>query len=169
MLRKSRSKQSARGAVTVEFALTAPFLFMIVLGSIEISRANMLLHSTTVAATEAVRRGIIPGATAAEVEATARQELSYVGIAHADVLVSPAVISDDTTVVSVGISVPINATNGYLIPRFFLGKSLEKVVSLPREAKRDADTTKSLKEAEKAMREALKEAAKAAKEAAKLR
>ncbi len=160
--RQSR-RNDRGGAVTVEFALTAPLLFMLVMGSIEFSRANMLLHSTTVAASEAARKGIIPGATAADVESVARQELSYMGIAEAQVVVRPAVITDDTKLVTVGVRVPINAANGYMIPQFFLGKGLEKIMSMPREAKKDIDMDKAIGDAEKAMKAELKAAEEPAK------
>ena len=49
-----------RGAVAVEFAITVPFLFLILFGSIEFSRANMLRQTVSQAAYEAARRGDIP-------------------------------------------------------------------------------------------------------------
>ncbi len=140
---------------------------MVVMAGIEFSRANMLLHSTTIAAAEGARRGIIPGATADEIEAVARQELSYMGIAEAIVLVQPAIITKDTTLVTVGVHVPINAANGYIIPQFFLGKSLSKIMSLPREAKKDNDLDRAIRDAEMAMKEKLAAADKAANEAVK--
>ena len=141
---QQQHRQSRAGAVTVEFAITASLLFMLVMGAIEFSRANMLLHTTTVAATEAVREGIVSGASATEVEAVARQELAFAGIAESTVFVDPATITDDTTLVTVGVSVPVNAANGYLLPQFFLGKNVQKVVSMPREARRDENVSQAI-------------------------
>lgn len=155
-----RNVQTNRtGAVTVEFAITAPILFLLVLGAIEFSRANMLMHSATVAATEAVRKAIIPGASSATVRATAEQELSYVGVSAADIFVEPAVITDDTTLVTVGVNVPMNAANGYVVPKFFVNKDIQKVVSLPREAKNDPQMTQEIAEANERMLDTMAEAA----------
>ena len=68
-----------RGTTTVEFALTAPIVFFLLMGAIELSRANMLRHTTVVAATEGARNGIIPGATSAECHQAAVNELDASG------------------------------------------------------------------------------------------
>jgi hypothetical protein len=130
--RSTRRRQS--GMVTVEFALTAPILFLLFMGAIEFSRANMLMHTTTIAATEGARRGIVSGATAADIVQAVQDELSAVGIAASEVAIDPAVITPETEVVAVGVGVPINSANGYFIPRFFLGSSVIKSASMTREA-----------------------------------
>jgi len=143
----SRHQLHRRGATTVEFALTAPILFMLVLGAIEFSRANMLVHTTAIAATEAARASIIPGATAAECKAAGLAELQAVGISDATFLIDPPEIVDDTTQVTVSLSVPLNMKNGYLLPRIFMGKEVFKSVTLQREGKsEDASLERSSKE-----------------------
>jgi Flp pilus assembly protein TadG len=126
---------SRRGATAVEFALTAPILFVLVLGAIEFSRANMLVHTAAIAATEAARRSIIPGATAAECQTTGMAELQAVGVTDANFSLDPPEILENTKQVTVNLSVPLSMRNGYLLPRIFLGKEVFNSVTLQREGK----------------------------------
>ncbi|MCA9260426.1 MAG: pilus assembly protein [Planctomycetales bacterium] len=135
---RERRTLDRAGTTTVEFALTAPILFLLVFGSIELSRANMLMHTAEIAATEGARRSIIPGATAAECQAAATAELDVLGVRSYDVLVSPSTITADTAAVTVTVNVPLDGDNAYLMPRFLMGKSLTKVVTLQREGRFDS-------------------------------
>jgi Flp pilus assembly protein TadG len=126
-------KEERHGAVVVEFALTAPILFALILGAIELSRANMLVHTASIAATEAARRGIVPGATSSEVRLRALDELRAVGVVDATVTVEPATIDDDTTQVCVSLKIPVTLRNGYGLSRLFLGKQVFKSVTIQRE------------------------------------
>lgn len=144
---KSRHALNRRGAAAVEFALTAPILFVLVLGAIEFSRANMLVHTTAIAATEAARASIIPGATAAECKTAGLAELQAVGISDVTFSMDPPEILDDTTQVTVNLSVPLNMKNGYMLPRIFMGKEVFKSVTLQREGKtEDASLESSARE-----------------------
>ena len=122
------------GTTTVEFALTAPLLFFLLMGAIEFSRANMLQHTAVVAATEGARRSIVPGGTAAECEQTASRELEIVGFTSATVVVSPSVIVEDTPEVTVSVSIPMTGENGFVLPKFLIGGTIEKSVTLQRES-----------------------------------
>jgi len=149
MLIKNRTNyDSHSGMVSVEFALTAPILFLLIFGAIEFTRANMLMHTTSLAATEGARRAIVAGATSSDVDQAVRAELSNIGITNADVFIDPAVITADTEVVAVGVGVPVDSSNGYLIPRFFLGKKLVKATSMTREAKPSDKNSAKAKAAE---------------------
>jgi hypothetical protein len=106
-----------------------------VFGAFEFSRANMLVHTTSIAAAEGARRSIVPGATAADCRTASINELAALGINRAEIRVNPTVITDDTSQVTVTVSVPVSGRNSYLIPKFFLGKSVEKSVTLQREGK----------------------------------
>lgn len=158
MIRLIRPQRERRGVTTVEFALTAPILFMLVIAAIEFSRANMLFHSAAVAASEGARRGIIAGSTADEVADIVRQELSYIGIKESRIAVHPEVVTNDTKLVAVAVQVPVNANNGYVIPRFFAGKSITKVVAMPREAKNDPKMTSQIVAAMETAQEAVEDA-----------
>lgn len=134
-----RAVDGRRGAAVVEFAITAPILFMLVFAAVEFSRANMLLHSAAIAATEGARTGIVAGVSAQDCRDATFNELGPLGINDARVVVAPDVITDSTEMITVGVCVPLNAANFYLTPRFFLGDSVIKVVSITREAKSGAD------------------------------
>ncbi len=128
------ARSGRRGTTTVEFALTAPILFMLLMGSIEFSRANMLMHTVVVAATEGARRSIIPGATAAECRQAVVSELATVGFTSAEVVIEPVAIRADTPEVTVHVSVPMTGENGFVLPRFLTGARIDKSVTLQREA-----------------------------------
>lgn len=141
--RSQLARAQRRGTTTVEFALTAPILFLLLMGSIEFSRANMLNHSAVVAATEGARRGIIPGATSEECKQVAERELSVVGFRSADVVVTPTVILNNTTQVTVDITVPMSSANGFVLPNFLAGAEIRKSVTLQREAAIESPETET--------------------------
>jgi Flp pilus assembly protein TadG len=111
---------SRRAAVTVEFALVCPIFLLIVLGTIEYSRINIIRHSVDNAAYEAARLGIVPGATVDEVTAKAQQLLAIVRIQSSTITVTPNPLNDDSDEVTVTIDVPV-ANNSWLIPQFGAG------------------------------------------------
>lgn len=133
----SRRLKHRRGATTVEFALTLPILFLLVLASIEFSRANVLINTTKLAAAEGARKGIILGTTADDIRQVVQHELAMVGVKESEVVVEPAVVTDDTELVTVGVSVPLAGENGYVTPRYFLGEYVVKITTIPRESKND--------------------------------
>jgi Flp pilus assembly protein TadG len=130
-LRHARKGQR-RGAAAVEFAISASILFGFIFGAMEFSRVNMIRHSVDNAAYEAARRAIVPGATAADAEAAARDILSVIWARGVDVDVDPEVIQDTTTEVIVTVTVPA-AGNGFIAPHFFRGKAFVGECRLARE------------------------------------
>ncbi len=121
-----------RGVAAVEFALTAPILFLLIMTSVEFARMNTIRHTVDNASYEAARRGIVPGATAADVETVARQVMSYVGASGVKVAITPPVIKEDTKTITVRVFVDAN-DNGFIVPRFFKNKQLVGVSTLDRE------------------------------------
>lgn len=115
-----KSKSDRRGATTVELAIVLPVLLMIVFGAIEFSRLNMLKHLASVAAYEGARHGIVPGATAEEVEAKVNAILSAGDVASATITTTPDTITDETMSVRVHVSVPV-AGNLWVVPMFASG------------------------------------------------
>ena len=113
--------------------MTAPLYFLVLFAGIELSRANMILHTCENAAFEGARLGIVPGASADDCYQEANAILSIVGISDSTVTVEPAVITDDTTSVTVNVQVPLTAANGYVTPRFVLGEVINKSITLQRE------------------------------------
>ncbi len=93
------------------------------------------------AATEGVRRSNTPGATAAECQQAVVRELAVVGFPSATVRINPAVILADTSEVTVKVSVPLNGSNEFVLPRFLRGAQIDKSVTLQREAAIEKPTT----------------------------
>jgi hypothetical protein len=158
MSRRFNRCSDRRGAVIVEFAITAPILLLLVFGAVEFSRANMLVNTASLAATEGARTGIVPGATAAEVRIAVQRELDVLGIKESTITLDPPVLSDADQSIGVAVQVPVNAKNGYMIPRFFLGKNVTKVAALRKEslATSNKSSSKELEEIIKRLLELLK-------------
>ena len=117
--------QTRRGTVTVEFALAAPILFMVVFAGIEFSCVNT--------AFDGARKGIVSGATAAQCRTEAELLLNALDLKGYTVTVTPAKISPTTTDVTVTIAVPLGTENLLLTPRFVLGSTLTRSVTLQRD------------------------------------
>jgi Flp pilus assembly protein TadG len=128
----SRQQRSRRGAVAVEFALTASVLMVFVFASFDYSRTNTVLHTIDNASYEGCRRGIVPGATAADVTAAANKVLSAASIQGAVITVTPAVIQPQTANVTVTIDVPINQ-NSWITPMFVRNLRFRASYTLARE------------------------------------
>ncbi|QDU95466.1 TadE/TadG family type IV pilus assembly protein [Lignipirellula cremea] len=123
---------SRRGTSTVEFALAAPIVFVMFFAAIEYSRVNIVRHTSDNAAYEAARRGIIPGATAEQVETAARNVLATAFILNAEVEILPDVIEDDSEEITVTIHAPM-ADNSYGVRAFFPTTVLTSRITMRRE------------------------------------
>ena len=122
-----------RGTVTVEFALVMPILILFIIAGLEFSRVNMIRNTVINAAYEGARRGIVPGATAAECETAATDLLDLVDISGGTAVTSPSTIAPNTDSVTVTVAVPITTANAFVTPQFFFGKTISAEVTLPRE------------------------------------
>ena len=127
-----KQRRPRRGAVSVEFAFVAPLLFLFVFAGIEFSRVNLIRNTLKNASYEGARRGVVPGATAADCIAASQELLDLVFVSGSTIDVSPAVIAPETDEITVSISLPLD-TNGYIAPHFFAGRALTSSVTLPRE------------------------------------
>ena len=121
-----------RGAATVEFAMTCGLAFLFFFAAFEFCRAAMVRHGVDDAVYEATRTGVVPGASAADVEASANAILATVGIRDADVEVTPDPINPDDAEVTVRISAPMDS-NGFLAPIFLRGMRIERNLTMQRE------------------------------------
>jgi hypothetical protein len=92
----------------------------------------MLRHTAAQAAYEGARRGIVPGATANDVQTVAEQILNSAFASSYTVTVTPSPITQTTTEVTVDVSMPL-AANSWIVPDFFAGKTLTKSFTLQRE------------------------------------
>lgn len=130
--RRPKALRTPRGAVTIEFALCAPILFLFFFASLEFSRVQMMRQSVENAVYEGSRRGIVPGATADDCRAAAQLILNTVSANDAQIVVTPLVIDDDTTEVTVAVTVPINS-NSWVVPLFFNNQVVAGSMTLRRE------------------------------------
>ena len=127
-----RRRRTRSAAVVVEFAICAPILFLFFFASLEFSRVNMIRQSVENAVYEGSRRGIVPGATADNCRASAQAVLNSISARDAVINVTPAVITDNTTEVTVSVAVPIN-NNSWVMPVFFGDKTIASAMTLRRE------------------------------------
>lgn len=130
--RNRRRWQTRAGAVVTEFAICAPLLFFFFFASLEFSRVNMIRQSVENAVYEGARRGIVPGATAANCQASAQAVLNSISATGATINVTPSTITKDTPQVTVEVTVPVN-NNSWVIPVFFEGRSISSSMTLNRE------------------------------------
>lgn len=117
-----RNQPAARvGATTVDFALIASVLFLVIFSAVEVSRACMLQNTVKIAAAQDARVGIVPDATAEECRQRSLEERVILGVRGASVSVVPATLDAGADVVTLSVRVPFD-TNGYRFARFFVGK-----------------------------------------------
>lgn len=120
------------GAAAVEFALTAPLLFLLLFGSLELSHANMVFNVAEAAAYEGAREGIIPGATVAECQASAQRLLDIARIRGAQIQVTPANLAINSDDVQVQVSIPYQQ-NTIVAPFFTRNLNIQRACTLSRE------------------------------------
>lgn len=135
MLRRSRSRDSRRGVAAVEFALTAPLLFLVVFGLIEVGRALMVQQLLSNAARDGARSAILGSATVETVDADVTGYLTLSGINGATVTVtpSPLISAQGGDPVTVAVSVPFSAVSWLPVPAYLGGIVLTSSVTMRRE------------------------------------
>ena len=129
---KASLNSARRGAATVEFAITAPIVFLLFFAAFDFCRLSMITHTAEQAAYEGARRGAIPGATALQAQQEAESELARIGIQQASVAVSPSEILSSTERVTVTVRIPL-AANGWVSPRVLNNSYITRSCTLTRE------------------------------------
>jgi len=129
---RSRNRQ---GSAVVEFAITAPVLFIILFGMIEMGRALMIKQLLSNAARDGARSAILEGSSAEDVEQTVLSYLggSKIGGAKVSVTPSPLTLAQGGDPVTVSISVPFNEVSWLPTPKYLSGVTLEETVIMRRE------------------------------------
>jgi Flp pilus assembly protein TadG len=119
----------------VELAITAPVLFLMVFGMIDVGRAVMVQNLLTNAARDGVRSAVLDGATASEIEARVVNYLadSSVSGATATVTPNPLTAADLGDPVTVTASVPFNSVSWLPSSMYFQGATLQATVVMRRE------------------------------------
>lgn len=134
-LRSSRPGQGSRtrrGGVTVEFAITVPILFLFFFAAFEFCRVAMIRHTVDNAVYEGCRSAIVPGSTATDARNRADSILNTIGLRSSSITVSPAVLEDDTTEVTVTVEVDLD-DNTFVPGQFTGGQSITRTLTMRRE------------------------------------
>jgi Flp pilus assembly protein TadG len=132
---RSRFAANRSGVSAVEFALTAPILFLFLFAALEFSRYNMILQTANNAAFEAARTCIVPGATASNGQTAGANILSASGISGGTVTIatipatSPPTITNTTTQITATVTIPITC-NLWTSAVFCKGTSTTKSCTL---------------------------------------
>ena len=129
---RRRAKTQRKGAVLVEFAITAPILFLLFFGMVEFARFNFIRHGIDTAVYEGARKGIVPGATVDDVNTGVNEILQAAYVSSSTITVVPSAITPQTDQVTVTINVPLHS-NGWVIPFFFSQTTLTRSCTLARE------------------------------------
>jgi Flp pilus assembly protein TadG len=114
-----RHKRRTRGATLLEFAVVAPLIFLFFFAAFEYSRFHSIRQTAHLAAFEGARRGIVPGATANDVQKQVDTILNTVGVQQAVVTIKPATLKNAAPSITVRIKVPIRENSW--VPLHLLG------------------------------------------------
>ena len=128
-------RKARQGAVAVEFALTVGLAFLFFFSALEFSRVAMIRGTIDNAVYEGARVGIVPGATAADVEKKVRDILGFSLVRVADVSISPNPIPFDAKTISVQVDLSLDK-NTFSPSKFFAGKSIVRSIQMKRESSR---------------------------------
>lgn len=109
--------KSRQGVVTVEFAVNASLLFMLILASFEFARFMMVRQSMDQATYEGARFGIIPGNSADGVRTKTSQFLTAFGIRNPTITITPATIDSNTRAVTVEVTANFS-DSAWITPMF---------------------------------------------------
>jgi Flp pilus assembly protein TadG len=131
---KRRSQR--RGAAVVELAFTAPVLFLLVFGMIDVGRAVMVQNLITNAARDGARAAALDGATAEQIEAQVVEYLAASSVSGASATVSPNPLTsaDWGDPVTCIVEIPFDSVSWLPSSWFFNGATLQATVVMRREA-----------------------------------
>ena len=117
-----------RGALTVEFAIAAPLIFLLFLGGLELTALNFARQTAGNASYEAARKVIIPGGTVAQAQAEGLRQMSMVGLGTG----ATCTVVNAATTATATVSVP--ATNvSWSLMRFCAGYNITQTCTLTKE------------------------------------
>ena len=128
-----RPAATRRGVAAVEFAIVAPLLFLFFFAAFEFCRVAMIRHTVDNAVYEGCRAGIIPGATAADVQRETQRVMASLAVNNINLSVSPPEIRQDSPTVTVRLEVPLDA-NSFVPNQFVAGRSIVRELTMQRES-----------------------------------
>ncbi len=140
-LHKTRIGQTCRfalraGATSVEFALVAIPLFVLVLASIEFGRGMMVVQAMEEAAHCGCRTATLKGQSLSTVEAEISQLLTLAGVSNYTTEIQPLALTTapQWSPVTIRVSADLNDITWMPVPKFLAGYSYTATCVLPREA-----------------------------------
>lgn len=116
------------GAVAVETAIVVPLVFLLFLGSLEMTAVNFARQTAGNASYEAARKLIIPGGTEADARAEGLRIMNLVGVGNSAVVT----ISQDDTTATATVAVPASSVSWGLL-RFTSGITIRQSCTLTKE------------------------------------
>ena len=121
--RRRHSGDNRKGTATVEFALIAPLLLTLTIGTIDVCSAIFLREAAVLAAYEGARQGVARGGDNGDVSARVQDFLNQRNIAFdgAVVQISSPGFSSADTLEAVTVTVNIPAEGNLLIPSQMIG------------------------------------------------
>ncbi len=133
--RPHRRQPRRRGVAAVEFALTAPLLFLLVFGMIEVGRGLMVQQLLSNAARDGARTATLEGATVEGVEAAVTEYLGGSSVSGVTVVVTPdpLTLAQGGDPVTVAVSVPFTAVSWLPAPQYLDAATLSATVTMRRE------------------------------------
>ncbi len=123
-----RRSQDRRGALTVEFAMVVPLIFLLFFGSIELTALNLARQTAGNACYEGARKMIIPGGTQDAARTEALRQMSLAGF-NQNVTVD---VTETATSVNVAVSVPASAVS-WGMTQYCLGRTIRQSCTLTKE------------------------------------
>jgi Flp pilus assembly protein TadG len=131
---RTRRKHARSGAAALEFAIIAPVLLIILLGTIETCSMIFLQQSLTIGAYEAARVSIIPNATTSDVVDAAEKLLDTRKVQGYSITVTPSNFPSAAygTFIRVEVRAPCNSNSSFS-PFFYNSKTLTGSVEMMKE------------------------------------
>lgn len=134
---RARTRQAA---ACVEFAIAAPFIFMLIFGSIEFSRIVMIKQALTNAAREGSRKAsLVNTINTTDVDAVVRQALrgtiaTYANPSKVQVSISPTTLTGLSPGTVVTTTIQVNSAEVSWLPAmFFTANTITTSASMRRE------------------------------------
>lgn len=125
-----------RGAATVELAVVAPLIFLLIFAAVEFGRLLMATHGLEEAAREGCRKAILANATATDVQNTVAARLATFGISGYTLTTNPSSPSSACQFepITVRIVVPYSNVSWLPTPRFLNTIQLNASCTLSQES-----------------------------------
>lgn len=125
---RKRRRRKRLGAVTVEFALTAPILLLFFFASIEFGRLHMIRHGLQNAVYEGARTALVPNTSDNAVREATRKIMNATGVQTVTI-----VVNQQERRVTVAAQVPYDQET-WISPFFCKGMMVSSSITLTRDA-----------------------------------